>query len=134
MQPKTKERVRMLLRVLQTTTTTRERATQPNDERPSRRATTYANAQALRTNFKSAMDNPHDGKSYFPPTQLTQKGIVDTVKFIYGKVMTQMTAKKGIKEFGQEAVAALMQEFSQMEDLDVYEAVDAGLLTREQRR
>ena len=24
--------------------------------------------------FKDAMDNPHDGKSYFPPTQLTQKG------------------------------------------------------------
>jgi hypothetical protein len=84
--------------------------------------------------FKDAMDNPHDGKSYFPPTQLTQKGIVDTIKLIYGKVMTQMTAKKGIKKFGQEAIAALLQEFSQMENLDVYEAVNAGLLTREQRR
>ena len=85
-------------------------------------------------NFKDAMDDPHDGKSYFPPTQLTQAGLVDTIKFIYGKVMTQMTAKKGIKEFGQEAMAALMQEFAQMENLDVYEAVDARLLTRQQRR
>ena len=76
----------------------------------------------------------HTTGSPIPPTQLTQAGLVNTIKFIYGKVMTQMTAKKGIKEFGQAAVAALLQEFAQMENLDVYEAVDARLLTRQQRR
>ena len=70
----------------------------------------------------------------FPPTQLTNKGIVDTIKYIYGRVMTQMSAKQGIKEFGQEAVAALMQEFAQLENLNVYEAMDVKLLTRAQRR
>ena len=45
-----------------------------------------------------------------------------------------MTAKQGIKEFGQEAVAALMQEFAQLENLTVYEALDVKLLTRAQRR
>jgi hypothetical protein len=48
--------------------------------------------------------------------------------------MTQMTAKAGIKRYGQAAVAALMQEFAQLENLDVYEAVDSRLLTRKQRR
>lgn len=86
------------------------------------------------SSFKHAMDQPHGSKSYFPPTQLTQRGFVDTIKLIYGKVMTQMTAEKGIKEFGQEAIAALMTEFSQLENHDVYEVLDAGLLTIAQRR
>ena len=89
---------------------------------------------AVMSDFKTAMDNPHDGQSYFPPTQLTQRSLVDKIKYICGKVMTQKTAKQGIKQFGQEAVAALMQEFSQLEDLTAYEAVDAGLLTRAQWR
>ena len=85
--------------------------------------------------FNNAMDNPHDGKSYFPPTQLTQQGtVVDTIKRVYGFIMTQMTAKEGIKRFGKAAEVALMQEFAQLENLDAYEALDAKLLTRTQRR
>jgi hypothetical protein len=91
--------------------------------------------------FNHAIDEPHCGKLYFPPTQLTQKGkqlnpqgIVDTIRYIYGRIMTQMTAKAGIKRFRQAAMAAHMQEFAQLENLDVYEAVNSRLLTRKQRR
>ena len=48
--------------------------------------------------------------------------------------MTQMSAKEGIKRFGKEAEIALMQEFAQLENLNAYEALDAKLLTRAQRR
>ena len=91
------------------------------------------------------MDYPHDGRSYFPPTQLTQRSVTkpnqlthrsaaDTIRYIFAKVLTQMMAKKGIKLYGQAAVAALMKEFAQLEELGVYEAVNETLLTREQRR
>ena len=38
---------------------------------------------------------------------------------IFGKVFTQMTAKAGIKVYGEDSVQALMQEFAQLEDLGV---------------
>ena len=83
------------------------------------------------TNFRQAIDQPHDGKSYFPPTQLTQR---DVMKYVYGRILTQMTTKAGIKQFGKAAVEALMQEFAQLENLDVYESVNVRFLTRDQRR
>jgi hypothetical protein len=47
---------------------------------------------------------------------------------------TQMSFKEGLKRYGKEAEAALMKEFAQLEDLNVYEAVNARLLSKEQRR
>ena len=85
--------------------------------------------------FNEVMDNPHDAKSYYPPTQLLQRGhIADAIRYVFAHVMTQMTAKAGIKKHGRAAVAALMQEFGQLENLDVYEAMDARTLTKEQRK
>jgi len=43
-----------------------------------------------------------------------------------------MTAKAGIKHFGQAAVAALMQEFARWKILVFYEAVDSKLLMQKQ--
>jgi len=57
----------------------------------------------------------------------------DTSKHIFGYAMNQMTAKAGIKKHGKAAEAALMKEFAQLEELDVYEPVSANSLTREQR-
>ena len=85
--------------------------------------------------FKEAMDNPHDGKSYYPPTQLTQHAVIAAaIQRVYGFVMTQMTAKAGIKKHGRAAEEALMREFAQFETLHVYEAIDSKLLTAEQRK
>ena len=80
------------------------------------------------TRFRDAMDNPHDGKSYYPPTQLMQ-----LKRYVYGHVMTQMTAKAGIKKHGKAAEEALMMEFAQLEDLHAYESLDVATLTKEQR-
>ena len=55
-------------------------------------------------------------------------------KYIFGYIMNQMCAKVALKKHGKHAVAALMKEFAQLEDLDVYEAIRASSLTRAQRR
>jgi len=51
------------------------------------------------TNFNEAMDNPHSGKSYFLTTKLIQQVFGDRTKYMFEHVMTQMTAKAGIKLF-----------------------------------
>ena len=92
--------------------------------------------------FAVTMDNPHSGKSYDPPRQLTQKGTRlnnqhtdETIKhFVMHFIMTQMSAKAGLRKHGKAAEAALMKEFFQLEALDAYEALDASSLTKEQKR
>ena len=88
---------------------------------------------ATTARFNEAMDNPYDGKLCYPPTQLTQH-VSDTIKRVYGFIMTQMTAKAGIKKHGRAAEEALMREFAQFETLNVHEALDARLLTAEQQK
>jgi Reverse transcriptase (RNA-dependent DNA polymerase)/Zinc knuckle len=88
--------------------------------------------------FNAAMDNPHDGRSYYPPVQLPPVQLTQTgesvKKRLFGFVMTQMTAKAGIKKYGKAAEAALIQEFGQLEHQNVYEPIHPKLLTRAQRR
>jgi hypothetical protein len=48
--------------------------------------------------------------------------------------MTQMTAKAGLRKHGGFAEAALLKEFSQHQDLDVWEILDPTTLTYEQRK
>ena len=96
--------------------------------------------------FRVAIDEPHNSKSYFPPRhQMHQIGhirIRDPQRFAFDYVFahmsaflfTQMSAKAAIKKHGKAAEAALMREFGQMEDLDVYEPVHARTLTKEQRK
>lgn len=97
-------------------------------------------------NFNAAMDAPHDGKSYYPPTQFLQEaqGCVDlgdeqryAFNFILTKLATtctQMSERAGLRKHGKTAEAALMTEFSQLEDLDVYDALDPATLTRAQKK
>jgi hypothetical protein len=54
-------------------------------------------------------------------------------KFIFGFVMTQMSAKAGIKKHGRAAEEALMAEFAQLEELEVFEALRPDTLTRQQK-
>ena len=83
--------------------------------------------------FNAAMDDPFDGKSYHPPRQLLQT-TRERLRFVFGHILTQMSANAGIRKHGKAAEAALMAEFAQLEDLSVYQAVDPKLLTRQQRR
>ncbi|KAI2508903.1 Reverse transcriptase (RNA-dependent DNA polymerase) [Fragilaria crotonensis] len=112
--------------------------------------------------FKQTMDTPHDGKSYFPPTQLLQQdghsfaqlmnqlagsgnireqikrhgktAETTLMKHVFGFIMNQMSAKAGIRKHGKAAEAALMNEFAQLEDLSAYESIDPTTLTKKQRK
>jgi len=96
------------------------------------------------------MDNSNNTKTYETPTILLQSvlghatgsytdefndgtGQMNVIKVIFKTILTQMTAKAGIKLYGEKAKQALMQEFSQLEELGVFSAKNARELTREQK-
>ncbi|KAI2493024.1 hypothetical protein MHU86_21525 [Fragilaria crotonensis] len=84
------------------------------------------------------MDEPFSNKSYFPPTQLLYYDIFKHImtgddNVVRGHTMTQMSANAGIKKHGRRAEEALLTEFSQFEDLNVYEPLDPNNLTKEQK-
>ena len=49
-------------------------------------------------------------------------------------LMTQMTAKAGIKQFGERAVAAIMKEFDQLDKKNVFQPIAFERTTAEQRK
>jgi len=68
------------------------------------------------------MDNPVSSKSYESGVQMLQQAadkmdesVDDIYKYIFGHIMTQMTATAGIKKHGQAAVDALLQAFCQLD-------------------
>ncbi len=103
-----------------------------------------------RRTFNQAMDNPHDGKSYHGPnaqflqTALTkppQYNMDHERRLVFNFILaqmattwTQMSERAGLRKHGKAAEAALMREFSQLEDLDVYEPLDPTKLTRRQKK
>jgi hypothetical protein len=81
------------------------------------------------------MDASTSGQSYDPQHQLLQTGHRhEHAHFVFGHVMTQMTATAGIKKHGQRAIDALLKEFSQLDDKSVFAAVDAGTLATKQKK
>jgi hypothetical protein len=70
------------------------------------------------------MDDPVSSKSYESGVQMFQQAAdkmdesLDNIyKYIFGHIMTQMTATAGIKKHGQAAVDALLQEFCHLTHL-----------------
>jgi hypothetical protein len=87
------------------------------------------------------MDEPFNSKSYFPPTQLVYKDIFTHIMTTpvatdtdLARTLTQMSANAGLKKHGRKAEEALLAEFTQLEDLNVYEPLDPNKLTSEQKR
>ena len=87
------------------------------------------------------MDDPVSSKSYESGVQMLQQAadkmdesLDDIYKYIFGHIMTQMTATAGIKKHGQAAVDALLQEFCQLDSTNVFEPLDASTLTASQKR
>jgi hypothetical protein len=75
---------------------------------------------SMRTgDFKLAMDQPHSNKSYYPPRQFIQNCRINR-KVVFKHVVTQMSAKAAIRIHGKAAEDALMAEFAQMDNLEVY--------------
>jgi hypothetical protein len=101
--------------------------------------------------FDHVMDEPASGQSY--DAQLLQHEPEDkpslreavhdmnvtgsTIKvfeYVTGFIMTQMTAKAGIKKHGQVAVDALFQEFLQLHDKTVFARKHRSELTKAERQ
>ena len=87
------------------------------------------------------MDVPVSSKSYESGLQMLQQAAnkmddsPDNIyKYIFGHVMTQMTATAGIKKHGQAAMDTLLQEFCQLDSKNVFEPLDASTLTASQKR
>jgi hypothetical protein len=53
-------------------------------------------------------------------------------RYLSGVVLTQMSARAGLIKHGKNAEKVLMKEFAQFKDMDVMEALDPDLLTKEQ--
>jgi len=87
------------------------------------------------------MDDPVSSKSYESGVQMLQQpadkmdeSLDDIYMYIFGHIMTQMTATAGIKKHGQAAVDALLQEFCQLNSKNVFQPLDASTLTASQKR
>jgi hypothetical protein len=103
---------------------------------------TQGNERSYGHRFASEMHNPESGKSY-KGTQVFQRAVSEihassvltgaTKHAITGYLMTQMTAKAGIKKHGEAAVQAMFKEFAQLDDKYVFEAVMANTIMLEQR-
>jgi hypothetical protein len=83
-----------------------------------------------RISFKDAIDNPHGNQTYYPPATTN----VSIEKQIFGLIMTQMTAKAAIKKHGKAAEDAMMDEYIQLENLNVYQPINPSTLTRDQQK
>jgi hypothetical protein len=119
-----------------------------------------ANSESYDVQFLQHGASPHQGRgdpetdasgSYDPEYLKQGAGVMPTLReavegymasgslseiqsYISGFIMTQMTAKAGIKKHGQVAIDALYKEFLQLHDLGVFEGQHATALTRDERR
>jgi len=91
--------------------------------------------------FDHQMDEPENCQSYEAGIQLLQDAVENVArspngayKYICGHVMTQMTATAGIKKHEQSAIHALLAEFGQLDNKNVFKACDALTLTKEQKQ
>jgi hypothetical protein len=58
----------------------------------------------------------------------------EVLDYVTGFIMTQMTAKAGIKKHWQATINALYQKFLQLHNQDVFDGKHAGELTKSQKR
>ncbi len=80
-------------------------------------------------------------KSYDPHVQLLQftpnnmeTCLGDMFSYIFGFMMNQMTASQGIRKHGQKAIDTLFSEFCQLNNKEVFDPMDASLLTKDQKK
>ena len=103
----------------------------------------YKNPQPQFSQFKASQATKlptfEQIRGWYSPTEEELKGLV--YKFVVDHAMneaktcmTQMSADKGFKVFGERAVDALMKEFAQLDDMGTFKPLDAKDLTAEQQR
>ncbi len=51
-----------------------------------------------------------------------------------GVVMTQMIAKKGTETYGDRARGAIVTEYKQLDDLNIWEGMETSSISQQQRK
>jgi len=87
------------------------------------------------------MNESHGTKSYDPHIQLLQLASnnletcpSDMFSYIFGSMMTQMTASQGFCTHGQRVVDVSFSEFFWLDDKTIFDPIDALLLSKQQKR
>jgi hypothetical protein len=80
------------------------------------------------------MDEPASGQSYDVRDMNVTGSTIKVFEYVTGFIMTQMTAKAGIKKHGQVAADALFQEFLQLHDKTVFAGKHRSELTKALRQ
>ena len=89
--------------------------------------------------FRSPIDEPFNSKSYYPPSQLLCEAIFGYImtqvatNAEFANTLMQLSANASLKKHRRKAEEALLAEFAQLEDLNVYEPfLDPNKLNRAQ--
>lgn len=123
------------------TNTTDSTATNTRPRRNTRapdRLTVSHSSQREKT-YDATIDEPHpNGELQFTEIDVNQILTENDKEMLFESALhvlfQQMSAKEGIKKFGEEAVAAMFKEYMQIDNLKVVGRVDKRKLTRELKR
>lgn len=77
-----------------------------------------------------------DNQSYETHIQLLQtfeKSPGNMRRYIFGYIMTQMTASAAIAKHGEAAMNAFLQEFCQLKDKNIFKQVDTTTLSKDEQ-
>ena len=99
-----------------------------------RRRSMRARKPVIRTNLAQIRRKVAEAYKNAPKTPGDETVDPKIRKAIFSLCLTQMSARKGIEMFGKRAEDALVKEFRQFQELDVFEALDAFKLTDEEKR
>ena len=100
----------------------------PGIERYNLRARKPRDYSHLHTTMKGALQRLHDRQCTQPPRDYSHAHII-----LEDAVMTQYSMKKGIQEFGEAGVEAVLKELQQLHDRKVLEPRQPETLSREEK-
>lgn len=103
--------------------------TQEREERPS----SYNLRETRGRTYAHRFDHQADFQMLQHAAETLDEQPRNMFQYVYGYVMTQMTATTGIKKHGQPAIDALLAEFAQLDDKKVFKPMDARKLTTQQK-
>ena len=119
----------------------KECAEDPDQPRNPNRRSTRTITKPCRLNIsqtsgKTYQNGAHQHMQHTIPEEggLKERDIDNHYKIAVNVMLTQMTANRGIKNFGEKAVAAILKEYDQLNKLNVFGSLNPDSLSREEKR
>ena len=113
----------------------------PRRSAEAKRRTVYVPSHSGKSYAEAQLYQKHGGTTILHKVQLAQlvvnedrPKLTEAHKHIVNFMFNQMSAKKGFKQFGTKAVAAMIKEYNQLNDMKVFSELDPATLTPEQKR